>query len=77
MVTTKLSNQPSGDAASSQRAAERRRHVHEVSESWAVYEFCRCGAVRRRDRPGLRRDEWHVCDRCRMPETTNALSKEA
>ena len=71
MATTKLSNQPRGDAVPTVRAADKRRHVHEVAESWAVYEFCRCGAVRRRDRPGLRRDEWHVCDRCRTPEVNH------
>ena len=45
-------------------------HVHEISaKSDPVYDYCECGAVRRkRSADMIRQDEWHVCDSCRCPE---------
>lgn len=41
-------------------------HKHEAEDVGQVYETCKCGAVRIKDRPGEPKDEWHVCDLCRQ-----------
>ena len=45
------------------KAAE---HVHVAAEVGPVYEYCRCGAVRRRDTVGKPWEPWHVCALCRV-----------
>lgn len=37
----------------------------------SVYQHCRCGAIRHRDRDG-RFDEWHVCKLCRIDISDDA-----
>lgn len=40
-------------------------HTHKPQEAGKLYEVCDCGAVRRSDRPGEPKDDWHVCGLCR------------
>lgn len=45
-------------------------HAHSASNGTAghVYEYCECGATRRRLPDGSYED-WHVCDVCRVQAT--------
>lgn len=48
---------------------DKNNHKHRADRhADSVYEHCSCGAVRRKDRPGQPRDDWHVCDVCRRAE---------
>lgn len=44
-----------------------RDHAHKATNPGSIYEYCECGAVRKADRAGVPKDEWHVCDLCRLP----------
>lgn len=45
----------------------KQKHTHKATNPGSIYEYCECGAVRHADRSDRPKDEWHVCDLCRLP----------
>lgn len=41
-------------------------HEHRAVDRGALYEYCKCGAVRKIDQPGKKSEGWHVCNLCRI-----------